>query len=311
MLKSFKIKDEARRDFKTLIKSLDKSLTQAYAANTSIDQISEKIQSGYARFSDFMDTRELSFGDTPTEVKEQIMDFFEKCIMAHHYKHLFSPQSIDDEEKDQQVHKRIRQLNWMSAKHLVCKIDETKEEVRDSVYSAITELVSIDSFTTPQEKLECIVSCCREIFNLLKFAGDGPASADEFLPALIFVLLKANPARLHSNINYINRFSNPNRIMSGETGYYFTNLCCAINFVENLTHESVQLTKEEFDELMSGSNGMHPAWETALMACESINLVTSNIKIMKELNVRNDKLEADISQLSAEMKELNVSVNSE
>lgn len=253
-----------------------------------------------------METKELSFTDTPPEVKAQALDFFEKCIMTHHYKHLFSPQATDDEEKDQIIQKRIRQLNWINAKHLVCKIDEVREEVRDLVYTSITELIAMDSFATPQEKLECIVSCCRSIFNLLKKTCDGPASADEFLPALIFVVLKANPVRLHSNINYINRFSNANRIMSGETGYYFTNLCCAISFIENLTFESVQLTKEEFDELMSGENRIHSAWESALMACESINLITSNMKIMKNLNERNSRLETDISLFAVDMKEFKV-----
>ena len=306
MLKSLKISDQARRDFKIIIKTLDKSINQAYGCSSSIDRISELIQNGYTRFADFMDTKELSFSNVPPEVKSQALDFFEKCIMTHHYKHLFSPQTTDDEEKDQIVQKRIRQLNWINAKHLVCSIDEVNAEVRDLVYAAITELVAMDSFATPQEKLECIVSCCRNIFTLLKHTCGGPASADEFLPAFIFVVLKANPVRLHSNINYINRFSNANRIMSGETGYYFTNLCCAISFIENLTFESVQLTKEEFDELMSGENQIHSAWESALMACESINLITSNMKIMKDLSERKHRLEDDVSLFSLEMKEFKV-----
>ena len=49
------------------------------------------------------------------------------------------------------------------------------------------------------------------------------SSADSFMPMLIYVVLQANPENLVSNVQYILRFRNQDKL-GGEAGYYLSSL---------------------------------------------------------------------------------------
>lgn len=61
------------------------------------------------------------------------------------------------------------------------------------------------------------------IFGLLRNSKKADTSADSFVPLLIYVVLHANPDHLVSNIQYILRFRNQDKL-GGEAGYYLSSL---------------------------------------------------------------------------------------
>src|SRR5437667_2623349 len=55
-------------------------------------------------------------------------------------------------------------------------------------------------------------------------------SADSFVPLLIYVILRANPEHLVSNVQYILRFRNQEKL-GGEAGYYLSSLVSAFQMI--------------------------------------------------------------------------------
>lgn len=275
-----------------------------------IEELSEITQNFYQVFAKRLENS-AKYADIAPEIKEKLLDYVERYAMTLLYRILFCPPFTNDEEKDLAIQKRIRQLNWVSGKNLECRIHETSSEVRELVYTSITDLLNMDSVKAPQEKLSCIIYCCRNIFLMLQQSVGGPASADEFLPALIFIVLKANPARLKSNINFITRFCNASRLMTGEGGYYFTNLCCAVSFIENLTAESLNMDEKDFNAYMSGERVPANTWESALMMCESLHLMCEDITLLDEMKAKNTEIMNEAINLKEQMLKFQEEIESE
>ncbi|VVC32083.1 Hypothetical protein CINCED_3A009993 [Cinara cedri] len=265
-----------------------------------VDIQSELTQHFYQNVLDMLNN--YSHEELSHETKEQILDYTEKYSMIKLYKFLFC-MTLADEDEDLGIQKRIRQLNWVNAKHLDCDIDKTNAQIIELVYKAILELLDMDSATAPQDKLACVVRCCRHIFGVLQGGNNGvkgPASADDFLPVLIFVVLKANPVRLKSNLHYVTRFCNASRLMSGEAGYYFTNLCCAVSFIENINAELLSMNTEEFEQYMSGTL-VSDTWDSALIICEGMHQMCEQLALLADLKRRNIMIVEDALKFKKEM----------
>uniref|UniRef100_A0A671L9X8 Rab5 GDP/GTP exchange factor-like n=1 Tax=Sinocyclocheilus anshuiensis TaxID=1608454 RepID=A0A671L9X8_9TELE len=257
----------------------------------------------------------LSSGSS--EKVDRVMDQVEKYIMTRLYKSVFCPETSDDEKKDLATQHRIRALHWVTIQMLCVPVDEEIPEVSDSVVKAITDIIEMDPKRVPRDKLACITSCSKHIFNAIRVTKNEPASADDFLPTLIYIVLKANPPRLQSNIQYITRFCNPSRLMTGEDGYYFTNLCCAIAFIEKLDAQSLNLSPEDFEHCMSGHASPRrqddtAAWpQSGTHVNPALSQIHHNLKLLSSLEKRQQQVIEGAQNLQAELAEWQDSVSRE
>ncbi|PPQ68408.1 hypothetical protein CVT26_006080 [Gymnopilus dilepis] len=185
---------------------------------------------------------------------DNAMEGMEKLVMNRLYDFTFTPQlkhanpprpiTTDDLERDRVLSQRIALFGWLEEKHL--DIPEG-EGSKGFLMFAEQELLKINHYKAPRDKLICILNCCKVIFGLIRHLHK-EEGADSFLPILIFVVLKANPEHLLSNVEFINRFRNPAKLQS-EAGYYLSSLMGAVSFIETMDHTSLSnITQEEFEQ---------------------------------------------------------------
>lgn len=88
-------------------------------------------------------------------------------------------------------------------------------------------IVNLFYAQSPEAKLTCVVECCRLLIRLLQLAKCGdPPGADDTFPALIYIVIKANPPSLLSTVQYIQTYCDTT--IGGEEAYWWTQFMIAV-----------------------------------------------------------------------------------
>ena len=153
-------------------------------------------------------------------------------------------QHQEDVERDDILAQKIRIYSWVREEHL--DIAAVGPNGQRFLKLAQQELFKIKGYRAPRDKVICVLNCCKVIFGLLKNAKSSDTSADSFVPLLIYVVLQANPENLVSNIQYILRFRNQDKL-GGEAGYYLSSLSGAIQFIESLDRTTLTVSDDDFE----------------------------------------------------------------
>jgi Rab5 GDP/GTP exchange factor len=153
-------------------------------------------------------------------------------------------QHQEDVERDEILAQKVRIYGWVKEEHL--DIPSVGQGGERFLKLAQQELLKIKGYRAPRDKVICVLNCCKVIVGLLKSSKSADTSADSFVPLLIYVVLQAHPEHLVSNIQYILRFRNQDKL-GGEAGYYLSSLSGAIQFIETLDRTSLTVSDSEFE----------------------------------------------------------------
>nr|XP_028964832.1 vacuolar protein sorting-associated protein 9A-like isoform X1 [Malus domestica] len=252
-----RMRNPASLDLVRSIKSFIVSFS-FYAANPESD--GKKVQEFYATMEDNIRDHPLWAGATDQEV-DCAMEGLEKYVMTKLFSRTFAS-SPEDAKIDLETSHKIHLLEtFLKPEHLDIPVVLRNEA---SWLLAEKELQKINAFKAPREKLLCIMNCCKVINNLLLNASMSEnhvlAGADDFLPVLIYVMIKANPPQLHSNLRFIQLYRRQTKLVS-EAAYYFTNLVSAKTFILELNAKSLSIDEIEFEESMHAARLTNKATE--------------------------------------------------
>ncbi|QLG71689.1 hypothetical protein HG535_0C00380 [Zygotorulaspora mrakii] len=172
----------------------------------------------------------------------------EKLIMGKLHNKCFSPclkslgSNLDEEHKqdlidDKSLQNKVEEFKFIKPADL--DIDDSLSDRLDTfVKFSGKELNKINRFKAPRDKMICILNSCKVIFGILRHHTVEEKGADNFIPILIYTILKNNIQALGSNVKYIERFRYE-EFIRGEASYYLNSLQAAINFIVTLEKSSL------------------------------------------------------------------------
>ena len=157
----------------------------------------------------------------------------ERSVMSQVYVLALFPNGDGDMLRDQILSRHMQQLSErVTLSHRDLRIPRMYHS--ESPWPAAQrEILTMNAFKTAREKVECVVRTCSIIMNLLSLASERSVpAADDLMPVLVFVLIKANPPSLLSTIQYIESFYEKH--LEGEEAYWWTQFCSVVEFIKTM-----------------------------------------------------------------------------
>ena len=167
--------------------------------------------------------------------KKKIKDY----IMSKLYEKIYPP---EPDEKDNEIFKKSMSLSWVEPQLIL-----EKDYVFDSLLPyIINEFNQVNIARTPYKKLNCLNTIINYTNNVIKLneGEDKKAGADDIIPALNYVFIKAHPFKIYTDIEFMRTFYGK----VGDSEKLLSDFESSYKMVLNCTPEFLKINPEEYEK---------------------------------------------------------------
>jgi len=159
----------------------------------------------------------------------------ERAIFSEIYMAALYPNQEADASRDLVLQQHISRLGEVvTPNHRDLKIPR-RYQYECPWPAAQAELRRLAAFKMPADKVHCISRVSSIIMNLLSLAQDKAVpAADDFVPVLVFVIIKANPPSLLSTVQLVDNFYRDR--LCGEECYWWMQFVGAVEFIKTMDY---------------------------------------------------------------------------
>ena len=183
---------------------------------------------------------ELFENITEKEIEEMAQKI-EDHIIRKIYKYVYLDTPI---QSDKEFYEKTLCLDWIDPEQL-----EIKKAYVNQLGFAELCIKKMTEAKSVFDKLDCIKDAHTNMNNTIKFSSgkNDDAGQDELTPIFQYLVIKAQPKRIHSDINYIKTFLGDSSLR-GQEGFLVTQMESATSFIMLIDYEQLKMTKEEYNE---------------------------------------------------------------
>ncbi|KAL4458115.1 hypothetical protein ABPG75_012980 [Micractinium tetrahymenae] len=239
-----KMKDPAAADLVRNIKSFIRQFEERPTGQPADPEADSAAVQAFLAQSEAAFRQHPVWRGSQPEVLDQAVEGLEKYVMSKVWRQTFGA-CDEDRERDERYQRLMQALGFVDLPTLMGAEAQPDETL---LGMAQAELLKMDRYKAPRDKLLCLVNVKTMVENIVGLAAKAGANiggADAFFPVFLFVLIRSRLPRLASNVEYVKRFRMRSRL-SGQFDYMLCNLESGAMYLDTVNYEHLAVSQEAF-----------------------------------------------------------------